>query len=112
MRPKLSFDRSASLALWPMLALIPSLVLSGCVSADGSQSTADQIVAKTERLCSFVPTVTSVLAILGVPGAPAADKVAQTICTELDKQTQAGLTAPGQTVTLTVNGVPVTGKLK
>lgn len=112
MRPESSRDGSASVALLPMLVLIPFLVLSGCVSTDNPQSTADQIVKKTERLCSFVPTVTSVLAILGVPGAPAADKVAQTICTELEKQTQAGLTAPGQTVTLTVNGVPVTGKLK
>jgi hypothetical protein len=112
MRPKLSFDMSASVALWPMLALTASIVLSGCVSADNPQSTAQQVVASTERLCSFVPTVTSVLAILGVPGAPAADKVAQTICTELEKKTQAGLTAPGQTVTLTVNGVPVTGTLK
>lgn len=85
---------------------------AACVSSSGGDSTAQQVIATTEKLCAFVPTVTSILAILSVPGAPAADKLAQVICAEVEKQTSAGFTAPGQTIKVVVDGMPVTGTLK
>ena len=112
MRPESSFDGSASVALWPMLVLIPCLILSGCVSTDGSPRTPEQIAAQIERQCAFVTTATSIAAILGLPGAPAADKLAQVVCKEIENKTRAGLTAPGQKATVEINGVPLTGTLK
>lgn len=112
MRPESSFGGSASVALWPMLVLISSLVLSGCVSTDGSPRTPEQIAAQIKGQCAFVTTATSIAAILGLPGAPAADKLAQVVCNEIEKKTRAGMTAPGQTVTIEINGAPLQGTLE
>ena len=90
-----------------LLCLLPA----ACVSS-GGDGRAQQVIETTERLCAFVPAVTSILAILSVPGAPAADKLAQVICTEVEKQTSAGFVAPGQTIKVVVDGKPVTGTLK
>lgn len=72
---------------------------------------AQQVVEGTLQLCSFVPLTTSVLSILGAPGAPTADRIADAICAEVMKVTDAGFVAPGTTLTLTVFDVPVTGDI-
>lgn len=96
------------------------MLSAGCQSSgsDGAAPQASgndrarQVVEATERLCAFAPTVTSILAILSVPAAPAADKLSEAICAEVEKLTSAGFTTPGQTLRLTVDGKPVTGTLK
>lgn len=93
------------------LMLISLIVLSGCLqTGSNSGDTARQVVDGTRELCSFVPLTTSVLALLGAPGAPAADALVTSICDEVKKVADAGFVAPGTQTTLTVNGQPVSGQ--
>ncbi|MDX1195338.1 hypothetical protein GOL96_30105 [Sinorhizobium medicae] len=75
-------------------------------------SSANQVVAATRDLCGFVPTLTSVAAILNLPGAPAADKIVQEICSVIRERTKAGFVEPGKQVAVTVFGKTVQGELK
>jgi hypothetical protein len=86
-------------------------IVSGCTTTVQQGSSAQAIVNATNKLCGFAPTVTSILAILNVPAAPAADKIVQEICAVVEKNTQAGFIEPGQKVTVTVFGKPVQGEL-
>lgn len=88
------------------------LLISSCGPIGNNDAeVARQIVDGTRQLCSFVPLTTSILAILGTPGAPAAGGVADAICAEVLRATDAGFVAPGTTLTLDVFDVPVTGEL-
>lgn len=82
----------------------------GMASAQPSKAAQD-VVNGTKQLCQFVPTVTSILAILNAPGAPAADKVVQAVCAQVNKTAQASFIEPGKKFTVTVLGRPVDGAL-
>ncbi|UED34247.1 hypothetical protein [Rhizobium ruizarguesonis] len=84
--------------------------LTSCITTGGS--TPEDIIAATKRGCQFAPTVTSVLAILNLPGAPAADKIVTAICGAVNKAKEAGFVPPGKEITVEAFGKPVRGKLQ
>lgn len=47
-------------------------------------STAESVRRKSVEACSFAPSLTAVAVILGVPGAPKADKLVESICQEIE----------------------------
>lgn len=51
--------------------------LSGCTTFNRSDADVAKVIEGTRQACKFLPTATSVLAVLSVPGAPAADKFVQ-----------------------------------
>lgn len=69
------------------LGLVLALV-SGCANSSAESSTLIEtvgiVVDGTREACNYIPTVTSVASILGVPGAPAASELVKAICTEVD----------------------------
>lgn len=107
----------------PKFALSGVLLISlmcGCTTTNQSGGTgqastpanpAQDVINGTKQLCQFVPTLTSILAIVNTPGAPAADKIVQAICAEVNKTTQASFIEPGKKFTVKALGKPVTGEL-
>lgn len=85
-------------------------ILSGCVTSNDTK--ADQIIAGAKRVCDFAPTLTSILALLEVPGAGASDKIVQKICAEIKaRRSDADFVEPGQKVKIEIDGVAVEGTL-
>ena len=83
-------------------------LVSGCTTTTGG-SDVDKIIDGTRRVCSFAPTATSILALLNVPAAPAADKVVQMICAQVEKAAMVESTPVGGQLTVVVDGKPVVG---
>jgi hypothetical protein len=86
-----------------------SMAVSGCVTTTQLASLADQIIEATRRTCQFAPTVTSVLALLSVPGAPQANALVVAICKEVDKKPRSERVRLGQPISVEVMGVQVNG---
>lgn len=105
------------------VAIVNTLALIAFVSAcvtqqDGGPATksegdtAKEIQMAVTTGCDYIPTITSILAILNVPGAPAADKIADKICTKVKAATKNEEGIPGGKLTVVVSGVKVQGVLK
>lgn len=64
--------------------------LAGCDpnGGEGSSSlltTVGGIIEGTKTTCNFIPTVASIAAIVGVPGAPIASELIDSICEQVDE---------------------------
>lgn len=95
------------------LSLVSAVVaLAACTTPNSGGSDADKVIEGTRRVCSFAPAATSIAAILGVPGAPAADKLVQKICEQVEKSAMVESTEVGGTLTVEIDGKPVTGVLE
>lgn len=91
------------------LAIAGLFVLAGCMTSKTTGIDANSVMEGTRKLCGFVPTATSVLAVLNVPGAPAADKLVEKICDEVKKSASVEATQVGGQLTVMVDGKKVTG---
>ncbi|TIM15514.1 MAG: hypothetical protein E5Y67_07165 [Mesorhizobium sp.] len=86
-------------------------LLAGCTTPNQAGSDADKVIEGTRRACSFVPTATSILAILNVPGAPAADKLVQKICEQVGRSAMVESSGVGDQITVEVDGKEISGVL-
>lgn len=83
----------------------------GCATSNQPGSDVDAVIDGTRRVCSFAPTATSILAILNVPGAPAADQLVQKICKQVESSAAVESAAVGGKISVNVDGKVVTGVL-
>ena len=66
--------------------LLVVFLVGGCTNIEKRDAFVSKIntaVESTKTGCNFVPTVASIAAILGVPGAPAAALLSKQICDEI-----------------------------
>ncbi|RWP10026.1 MAG: hypothetical protein EOR00_31550 [Mesorhizobium sp.] len=99
-----------TLIVRPLLAST-LFVLAGCTTSNQAGSDAARVIEGTQRVCSFAPTATSILAILNVPGAPAADKLVQKICDQVKRSAMVESTEVGGQISVEVDGKEVRGVL-
>lgn len=85
--------------------------LMGCTTSNQSGSDVDRVIDGTRKVCSFAPTATSILAILNLPGAPAADQLVHKICKQVESSAMVESTSVGGNITVRVDGKEVTGVL-
>jgi len=64
-----------------ILVLLPFLLFAGCAP----DPRIDEIRVKAAAICGFLPTVTTVAAILANPGVTGAAQIAQAICNAVAK---------------------------
>jgi hypothetical protein len=110
-------------------AALFALALLGCSQSGTPQTvTIQDIQAQIKTACGFVPTISSIVAVASTvvssidPAAGAAttiattvgNNVAKAICDAVNAQTASAKESaakPGATITVTVNGKPVTGTM-
>lgn len=83
----------------------------GCATSNQSGSDVDAVIDGTRRVCSFAPTATSILALLNVPGAPAADQLVQKICKQVETSAAVESAGVGGKISVNIDGKVVTGVL-
>jgi hypothetical protein len=110
-------------------AALFALALLGCSQSGTPQTmTIQDIQAQIKTACGFVPTIASIVAVASTvvssidPAAGAAttiattvgNNVAKAVCDAVNAQTASAKESaakPGSTITVTVNGKPVTGTM-
>jgi hypothetical protein len=110
-------------------AALFALALLGCSQSGTPQTmTIQDIQAQIKTACGFVPTIASIVAVASTvvssidPAAGAAttiattvgNNVAKAVCDAVNAQTASAkenAAKPGSTITVTVNGKPVTGTM-
>lgn len=77
-----------------LVVISSSIFLASCgLQGEGTESRnlvadIDKVVEGARLGCNYIPTVTSIAAILGVPAAPAANELVEAICAEVEKVPQ------------------------
>jgi len=92
-----------------VLTVLACLGLSGCITPTRFAEKADSIVEGTRTACRFVPTATSIAAILNVPVAPLINEVVEAICAEVNRQPSSERARYGRKLTVNVYGKTVEG---
>lgn len=93
-------------------AVAASLALGGCATTSGGAGpTIAQVEGAAVALCSYLPTASSVAALLNANGAiMTAEAIAQIVCAAVGPApaTQSGKLGAAASVTVAINGTPVT----
>jgi len=101
--------------MFKSILIVATLTLSGCshiwTPEDPELSTANAVVENTKSVCNFAPELTSILALLGLPGAPAANVLVSEICAEVAKIPRFENATGDSQETVVVRGQNVPGTL-
>lgn len=94
-----------------VLALAGTIALGGCVTTGGGASPVDRVISGAKLFCNFVPLGSAVEVLLR--GGTSITDAISSICAALNTTMQTKRMAPrnGATVTVTVRGVKIPGKI-